>query len=273
MQHKPKTKANAKAKKAVPSRRRNEPPLRVRAKSDVTRTASSIKRRYSGAEIIAFTESINHGISTEFANDQKRNSVRKLLIAAIESFASKGFHGTTTRDIARAADMSPAALYVHFPSKREVLFKLTHAMATAMLEDLRRAATTETDPARKLCALVSSYARCNARMHTAVHAATYEFDVLSLDQQQVIVALRHQFNQIFIECLLAGRACGQFDFEDERVIRLSIMSLCISVATWFSPAGPLLPEELGSQYGEMVVRMIAATMRTTRRNQLATPEA
>lgn len=254
------TKAKAKTRSAIAPRRRKQAgatPALALAKASLKRTRPSTKRRFSGTEIIAFTESINHGISAEFTNDQKRNSVRKLLVAAVESFAAKGFHGTTTRDIARAADMSPAALYVHFPSKQELLFKLTLAMATAMLEDLRRAARTETDPARKLRALVSSYARCNARLHTAVHAATYEFDVLSREQQQAIVALRRQVNRIFVECLLAGRASRQFDFDDENVIRISIMSLCISVATWFSPAGPLSPEELGIQYGDMVVRMIA----------------
>ncbi|MGB3866972.1 MAG: TetR/AcrR family transcriptional regulator [Xanthobacteraceae bacterium] len=257
MQHGTKRKANAKAGIAAPSRPRKEPRPPAPARPNETRKAASTKRRYSGIEIIAFTESINHGISAEFTNDQKGNSVRKLLIAAIESFASKGFHGTTTRDIARAADMSPAALYVHFSSKQELLFKLTLAMATAMLDDLRRAAASEIDPARQLRALVSSYARCNARMHTAVHAATYEFDVLSPDQQRAIVAIRRHVNQVFIDCLLAGRACGQFDFKDEKVVRLSVMSLCVSIAAWFSPAGPLLPEELGDQYGDMIIRMIA----------------
>jgi AcrR family transcriptional regulator len=214
--------------------------------------------RFSGQDIISFTESINNGFSAEFANDQKRNSVRKLLVAAVENFAAKGFHGTTTRDIARAAGMSPAALYVHFPSKRDLLFKLTIAMATAMLEDLRRAQATETDPARQLRALVWSYARCNARMHTAVHVATYEFDVLSPEQQHAIVELRHQVNSIFIGSLLAGRANGQFAFADEHVVRVMIMSMCVSVATWFSAAGALSAEQLGDQYGNMVVKMVAA---------------
>jgi AcrR family transcriptional regulator len=260
VQHDVRTKTKTKPGNAVRSHRKSQPVgshLRTPAKSTAKRPTPSTQRRFSGVEIIAFTESINHGISAEFTNDQNRNSVRKLLIAAIESFASRGFHGSTTRDIARAAGMSPAALYVHFRSKQELLFKLTVAMATAMLVDLKRAAATEIDPTRKLRALVSSYARCSARMHTAVHAATYEFDVLSANQRQVIVALRHQVNQIFIECLLAGRARGQFDFEDEKVIRISIMSLCVSVATWFSASGPLLPEELGAQYGDMVVSMIA----------------
>ena len=34
---------------------------------------------------------------------------RRLLVAGLELFAAQGFHGTTTRDIAARAGMSPAA--------------------------------------------------------------------------------------------------------------------------------------------------------------------
>ena len=40
-------------------------------------------------------------------------------------FAAKGFHGTTTKDLARAAGVSEALLYRHFPSKKELYAALT----------------------------------------------------------------------------------------------------------------------------------------------------
>jgi AcrR family transcriptional regulator len=47
---------------------------------------------------------------------------RKAIIAAARRvFAAKGFHGTTTRDLAQAAGVSEALLYRHFPTK-EALF-------------------------------------------------------------------------------------------------------------------------------------------------------
>lgn len=41
-----------------------------------------------------------------------------LIGAAAALFAAKGFNGTTTKDIARAAGISEALLYKHFPTKR-----------------------------------------------------------------------------------------------------------------------------------------------------------
>ena len=51
----------------------------------------------------------------------------KLLTVARDSFATKGFYGTTTRDIAAAAGISPAAVYVHHRTKESLLFAISLA--------------------------------------------------------------------------------------------------------------------------------------------------
>ena len=43
-------------------------------------------------------------------------TVDRLMRAAAQAFAEKGFHATTTRDIASGAGLSPAGVYVHFAS-------------------------------------------------------------------------------------------------------------------------------------------------------------
>jgi AcrR family transcriptional regulator len=52
-------------------------------------------------------------------------SSRRLLLAALEAFAAHGFDGATTRDIAGRAGMSPAAVYVHYGSKAELLYEIS----------------------------------------------------------------------------------------------------------------------------------------------------
>jgi AcrR family transcriptional regulator len=229
-------------------------PARRRA-TKATR-ASHRAREVSGADVIAFTDSINRGFSSEFFGDARRNSIRKLVIAAIACFAENGFHATTTRDIAKRAHMSPAGLYVHFRSKNELLFKLTVVTASAMLHDLRRAAAGEASPSQRLKAIVASYVRCNARMHTTVRVATYEFGALDRRLQKVVVDISQQVKKIFIACLEEGRARGEFRFEDTKPLRVAIMSFCISVSQWFSFDGPMTPEELGNLYGEYVLKMV-----------------
>ncbi|BCK72258.1 hypothetical protein Srufu_062110 [Streptomyces libani subsp. rufus] len=53
------------------------------------------------------------------------DAARRLVSAAVEAFAERGYHATTTRDIAGRAGMSPAALYIHYKTKEELLYRIS----------------------------------------------------------------------------------------------------------------------------------------------------
>jgi len=57
-------------------------------------------------------------IKTTLTGEERRRSIIK---AARPLFAERGFHGTSIREIAKAANVSEALIYKHFPSK-EALF-------------------------------------------------------------------------------------------------------------------------------------------------------
>jgi AcrR family transcriptional regulator len=53
---------------------------------------------------------------------------RQAIVAAVRgTFAEKGFDGTTTRELARAAGVSEALLYKHFPSKESLYVAMLEA--------------------------------------------------------------------------------------------------------------------------------------------------
>src|SRR5579883_2902280 len=52
---------------------------------------------------------------------------RRIVLGAMEAFARSGFRGTRSRDLARAAGVSEALLFKHFPDKR--------AIQTAIIEE------------------------------------------------------------------------------------------------------------------------------------------
>jgi len=68
---------------------------------------------------------------------ERRIAYRRTLIleAAARLFAEKGFHRTTTRDIAEAADVSEGTLYNYFENKDELLMGIiTYLASTQHLE-------------------------------------------------------------------------------------------------------------------------------------------
>ncbi len=60
----------------------------------------------------------------------------RLLEAAAEVFAARGYDGTRVAHIAAAAGVSNGALYAHFPSKAELLVAALREHGRAMLADL-----------------------------------------------------------------------------------------------------------------------------------------
>src|SRR5262245_23955431 len=53
---------------------------------------------------------------------------RAAIIKAVQKlFAEKGFHGTTTRELAKAAGISEALLFKHFPNKEALYSAMMHS--------------------------------------------------------------------------------------------------------------------------------------------------
>jgi AcrR family transcriptional regulator len=64
---------------------------------------------------------------------QTRN---RILQAAQRLFASQGFDGTTTRDLAQAAGVAEGTLFRHFPSKKAILVEVATSGWVDILTDL-----------------------------------------------------------------------------------------------------------------------------------------
>jgi len=59
----------------------------------------------------------------------------RLLLAAVDVFARRGYDGTRVADIAEAADVSSGALYAHFGSKAELLVAALRAHGRRLLAE------------------------------------------------------------------------------------------------------------------------------------------
>jgi AcrR family transcriptional regulator len=65
-----------------------------------------------------------HAMPREFVDRGGNATRRRILAVALDLFADVGFAATSVRAIADACDISDAALYYHFPSKRAILTAL-----------------------------------------------------------------------------------------------------------------------------------------------------
>ncbi|MFE0173957.1 TetR/AcrR family transcriptional regulator [Streptomyces sp. NPDC059002] len=186
------------------------------------------------------------------------DAARRLLIAAVEAFAERGYHATTTRDIAGRAGMSPAALYIHYKTKEELLHRISRIGHDKALDILRTAADAEGSAAERLAAAVRSFVGWHAAHHMTARVVQYELDALGEEHRTEIVALRRRSDAAVRDIINDGVRAGEFDVPDVPGTTLAVLSLCIDVARWFNASGHRTPDEVGALYADLVLRMVGA---------------
>ena len=186
------------------------------------------------------------------------DSAQRLMDAAVDAFAYKGFHATSTRDIAARAHLSPAGVYVHFASKQDLLFQLClrgHVLALEVVDTARQSAKT---PPAQLVAIVSAFARWHAEQFRTARIVQYEFPQLTPKHREEVLTLRKQIDAVLTEVLRAGVANGDFEIADVSMTTLALQSLSIDVARWYKPGTRRTPEAIGTAYGDLALRLVRA---------------
>ncbi|MBC2878167.1 MULTISPECIES: TetR/AcrR family transcriptional regulator [Streptomyces] len=195
------------------------------------------------------------GRAEEWA-DVTPDAARRLLTAAVQAFAERGYHATTTRDIAGRAGMSPAALYIHFRTKEDLLHRISGVGHRLALSLLTRARDGSGGAAERLADAVRTFVRWHAEHHTTARVVQYELGALAGDHRAEITALRRETDAVLRSIVEDGVRAGEFDVPDVRGTSLALLSLCVDVARWFRDDGERTPEEVGALYAGLALRMV-----------------
>lgn len=187
-------------------------------------------------------------------DDVTPDAARRMLIAAAQAFADRGYHATTTRDIAARAGMSPAAVYIHYRSKEDLLFQISRVGHERSLKVLT--AVQDPDPVARMARSVASFARWHAEFRTTARVVQYELGSLSPEHYAVVAELRRKIEAQVRGVVEDGVRVGVFEAPDPRGAALAVLSLCIDVARWYRPDGKRTPEEIGELYADLALRML-----------------
>ncbi len=196
---------------------------------------------------------------SERGGSERAESTRtRLMEAATAAFAEKGFAGTTTRDIAAAAGMSPAALYVHHSSKEELLYLISLAGHRDTLRTVRDAIGSSDDPAEALHTLVYEFALHHARGRRWARIVNYELGALSSEHLEQIRGLRRETEAQVRGLVERGVRAGVFRTEDPRMAAVMLLSLGIDIARWFREDRRWAPEDVARGYAAAALRIVGA---------------
>ena len=192
-------------------------------------------------------------------SDPDASTVERLMQAAAHAFADKGFHATTTRDIASGAGLSPAGVYVHFGSKEELLFNLSRSGHESALQLLRGAIADGPTPADQLTNVMTRFSEWHVEQYQVARVVQYEHHHLTPEHHAEVLALRKEMDSLVRDVLDRGVADGTFTVDDSADTALALLSIVVDVARWYSPTIRRTPAEIGATNAALALRLVAAT--------------
>lgn len=181
---------------------------------------------------------------------------RGLMLAALDAFAELGFHGSTTRDIARRAGMSPAGVYVHYASKLDLLQEIVEVCHQALWEALVEALRPVDGATERVRAYAEAFAAWNARNHKLSRVADNELQSLPQERMSKILPLRRRIEQLLATELRRGEREDGFQVLDRRGTVLAVISMSGDVDRWFPLERSIGIARIARLHGELAVRMV-----------------
>jgi AcrR family transcriptional regulator len=177
----------------------------------------------------------------------------RLLRAAADVFAARGYDGTRVADIAAAAGVSNGALYAHFGSKADLLVAALRAHGKRVLSDLLAA-----DPGRPVTDLLLQVGRSLPRRQDSRGYLVVEALIAARRDEEVAGPMREYIGERagWLAALVqAGQAEGAID---TALSPGALAHFCLLLSFGSS----LLPEDLhavdDAEWAALLIRVVSA---------------
>jgi AcrR family transcriptional regulator len=186
---------------------------------------------------------------------QRRHLARRLEIlrAAGREFRTRGFAETGMREIAAAADLSPANLYNYFHGKDEILFFCQDNALDRLITNLEKTRRAKTTATEKLRDIIGFHLHCvlDEVEGSAAHLLT---NSIPHHLQKRLLSKRDRYEHGVRSIIAAGIRSGEFVATDPAMAARAILGALNSTVLWFNPQGPLTPEGLAQDFAAFLIR-------------------
>jgi AcrR family transcriptional regulator len=186
---------------------------------------------------------------------QRRYLARRLEIlrAAGREFRVCGFAETGMREIAAAADLSPANLYNYFRGKDEILFFCQDNALDRLIANLDKARRAKTNSTEKLRSVIAFHLHCvlDEVEGSAAHLLT---NSIPHRLQKRLLAKRDRYEHGVRRLIVAGIRSDEFFPTDPALAARAILGALNSTVLWFSPQGPLSPDAVAESFATYLIR-------------------
>ena len=166
--------------------------------------------------------------------DQDLIDRRRLQIvdAAVKLFIAKGFHKTTTREIAREAGISTGLLYEYVSTKEDVLYLVCDAIHAEVEQAVAEAVSRVSGGRNVLAAMIREYFLVCDRMSDHILLVYQETATLSPNWRKHVLADEVRFTGIFVKTLEELVRSGDLPRRRRRSLELIAHNITVLGHMW-----------------------------------------
>ncbi len=150
--------------------------------------------------------------------DEKLIEIRRnqMIKGAVSLFKEKGFHRTTTREIAKAAGFSIGTLYEYIRKKEDVLYLVCDRIYDQVSDRLKRDIDSKRGDVRSLTLAISYYFKVMDEMQDEVLVMYQEAKSLSKDALPYVLKKELEMVEMFETILSSCVENGEFTIQEKR---------------------------------------------------------
>jgi AcrR family transcriptional regulator len=184
---------------------------------------------------------------------------RQIVDAAVELFMDKGFHKTTTRQIAGAAGISIGLLYEYIATKEDILFLVCEAIHAEMHAAVTQGLDRMEEGAHPLSEAIRKYFLVCHRMSDHIVLIYQEIHSLPFKQRKKVLQNEENITALFIDVLkklITQHALPVID-ESELLLaahNISVLGHMWAFRRWRLSAGYTIDQYIEIQTGFILSR-------------------
>ncbi|RPI98108.1 MAG: TetR/AcrR family transcriptional regulator [Candidatus Aminicenantes bacterium] len=189
----------------------------------------------------------------------KRSDIRDLILDAVDGLLAKfGYKKMTMEDVAKQVGIGKGTIYLHFPSKEELVLSHIDHIAETVIRKLEEQAGSSDSVDRRLRRML--VLRVLHRFDSVVHYSQSLGDLLSSVRAALLVRRQAYFEKeaaVFEGVLREGNRIGTLDCPDPRTTALVLIQSTNSLLPFNLSAAELgRREELEDQVGRIADLLI-----------------
>lgn len=161
----------------------------------------------------------------------------RLLRAAARTFAERGFHGTSMRDLAHASGMSLGGMYYYLKGKEDLLFQVQQACLEQIMAGAASALASGAPPKERLAAFINHHVTYFASHMAEMKVLSHEAESLTGEAHEAVRGMKRRYVDLCLGLLAdveGGRSGARLD---RHIAAYTLFGMMNWIYTWYDPEG------------------------------------